>query len=433
MAKAKKKAKQQKRKPVPVKPEVVAYAVPSIDIGAILDNTEQRKELIASAVKGKKTALVRLLKTKAGREKLVKLTNKAALLEHQAAIASWYAKRMIAKMSSKAGDGAANLAQTVAANAKNMKRVPDQARVAEAQHIATMVEQADIVREHEKKQELQKILTAKLAEEAAAESARIVKLGLVEVPIHGCVYSVVSLADPKATPTLEQRAEMAKRLVRIGPLLPKYIMSYDPITPERTVQSAIERSQLEAAVTPKEKRQLQKDFDANRKEVEAEEKKRKKEDAKKLKYQESEAKKIAARAKLAKKTDYTPDKHHSGKEHNNKGSAKSALARTAAGIPAKKEAVAKAPKKAKNMTPMKVPSGGFNKDNRPATSGELIRARIFEQKLTDDAIAAEVRKLWPGRTTAVTDVRWNRGQMIAHGVKSVPDPVGGEPAKKGKK
>ncbi len=76
-----------------------------------------------------------------------------------------------------------------------------------------------------------------------------------------------------------------------------------------------------------------------------------------------------------------------------------------------------------------MPSGGFKAENKPATSGELIRARIFEHKMTDDAIAAEVRKLWPGRTTAVSDVRWNRAQMLKAGIKGVPDPVDGSSKK----
>jgi hypothetical protein len=48
---------------------------------------------------------------------------------------------------------------------------------------------------------------------------------------------------------------------------------------------------------------------------------------------------------------------------------------------------------------------------RPRTSGELIRARVLEAKLDDDAIAAEVRKLWAGRTTSKSDVNWNRTQL----------------------
>lgn len=59
---------------------------------------------------------------------------------------------------------------------------------------------------------------------------------------------------------------------------------------------------------------------------------------------------------------------------------------------------------------------GVARGERPRTSGELIRARILEAKLDDEAMAAEVRKLWPGRTTSKSDVAWNRGQLRKAGV-----------------
>lgn len=85
----------------------------------------------------------------------------------------------------------------------------------------------------------------------------------------------------------------------------------------------------------------------------------------------------------------------------------------------------RAERQAKKLAaPMVVPAGGFTKANCPATSGELIRARIVERKLEDEAIAAEVRKLFEGRTTGVSDVRWNRAQMAKAGLQPPPPPVG---------
>jgi len=60
--------------------------------------------------------------------------------------------------------------------------------------------------------------------------------------------------------------------------------------------------------------------------------------------------------------------------------------------------------------------GALARGERPRTSGALIRARILEGKLDDDAMATEVRKLWPGRTTSKSDVAWNRGMLKKGGV-----------------
>ena len=92
---------------------------------------------------------------------------------------------------------------------------------------------------------------------------------------------------------------------------------------------------------------------------------------------------------------------------------------------------AASPKKKANMTPLKVPAGGFNKSNKPPTSGELIRALIWEHKLEDEQIATLTRKLFEGRNTKSSDVRWNRGQMRLAGIDA-PDPVGEETPQKGK-
>lgn len=106
----------------------------------------------------------------------------------------------------------------------------------------------------------------------------------------------------------------------------------------------------------------------------------------------------------------------------------SAIARSLTQLNAKKAdggaAPSRATRQAKKLAqPLTVPVGGFTKANCPPTSGELIRARIMERRLEDEAIAAEVRKLFEGRTTAVSDVRWNRAQMTKAGLNP-PPPVG---------
>lgn len=67
-------------------------------------------------------------------------------------------------------------------------------------------------------------------------------------------------------------------------------------------------------------------------------------------------------------------------------------------------------------TEFKAVLAALARGERPPTSGLLIRARILEGKLDDEAMAAEVRKLWPGRTTSKSDVAWNRGQLRKAGV-----------------
>lgn len=80
----------------------------------------------------------------------------------------------------------------------------------------------------------------------------------------------------------------------------------------------------------------------------------------------------------------------------------------------------KKPRKIKDLGDVRATSrallAGVARGVRPPTSGELLRARILEGKLDDEAMAAEVRKLWPGRTTSKSDVAWNRGMLKKSGV-----------------
>lgn len=215
----------------------------------------------------------------------------------------------------------------------------------------------------------------------AAELKRLDKLGLMEIPVRGTTLTLVGLKEPnKAPPTVEQRAEMAKRLIDVSGRLPRYVMHLvDEKKPGTSVRAIVDVANAEAV----------------------------RDEIVKKKVKE---KKVAA-VKEA------------------KGGKKKPAA--AAAAPAK-PAAGKAKAKGRGITkPSAVPSGGFTAANKPATSGELIRARIMDpkNKMTDEQIAAEVRKLWPGRTTGVTDVRWNRAQMLKVGI-AAPDPVGEDTKKK---
>lgn len=231
--------------------------------------------------------------------------------------------------------------------------------------------------------------------EAKAEAERIAKLNLIEIPVKGTSLTLLGLRNPKAAPaTMEQRVEMAKRLNEVGPRLPKYVQRYyNPELPGKSVQEIVDHASDFGEGQQKKKFTTQVDP------------KQAYEGA--LKVIAKHDPKSAAAAALAGKK-FKPVK---GKE------------------PAAKPAPPAKQKKGKGITPpLKVPAGGFNKSNKPATSGELIRARIVEHKLTDEQIAAESRKLYEGRNTQVSDVRWNRGQMRKAGLDA-PDPVGGEPQK----
>jgi hypothetical protein len=67
----------------------------------------------------------------------------------------------------------------------------------------------------------------------------------------------------------------------------------------------------------------------------------------------------------------------------------------------------------------------------PNTSGELIRARLVEGKMTADAIVAEVHKRFKDSSAKRSDVYWNRGRLKKEGVKLADMPKAEKPAKKG--
>lgn len=258
-----------------------------------------------------------------------------------------------------------------------------------------VVSEAELQADRERKE--------KAEAEAKAEAERIAKLGLVEIPVKGTSLTLLGLPDPTATPaTMEQRVEMAKRLNEVGPRLPKYVQRYfNPELPGKSVQEIVDHAFEFGEGQQKKKFTTQVDpkqaFEGA------------------LKVIAKHDPQSAAAAALAGKK-FKPAKVDSSKAEKGKG-------KSAAPPPPP------AKKKGKGISPpQKVPPGGFNKSNKPATSGELIRARIMEHKMTDEQIAAESRKLFEGRNTQVSDVRWNRGQMRKVGIDA-PDPVGGEPQK----
>lgn len=50
------------------------------------------------------------------------------------------------------------------------------------------------------------------------------------------------------------------------------------------------------------------------------------------------------------------------------------------------------------------------------TSGEMIRARLVEGKLSADQIIAEVHKKFKDSTAVKSDVYWNRGRLKKEGI-----------------
>lgn len=253
---------------------------------------------------------------------------------------------------------------------------------------------------------------AKAAEaEAEATRQRLLALGLRELVIKNCPYRLLVLADADAVPTMEQRLMIARRINDVGPKLPQYIP-----------KGALMKRSIPGITNA----ELQKVFDQNQKDEAERQKKLAQEAKKKEKEEAAKIKAAAAQRKKTKSVDVTPKV---SPELAKKVAAKQAKEKAAkATITKSEKKPATATAKGKKFDVPKVPAGGFNKTNKPATSGELIRARIMEHKMTDAQIAAEVRKLFEGRNTSETDVRWNRGQMRVRGMKA-PDPVGGEPQK----
>lgn len=56
--------------------------------------------------------------------------------------------------------------------------------------------------------------------------------GLVEFEVQGTSLRLLALRDPNATPTLAQRLSIARRLLEVGPKLPKYIKTVEQKKPD---------------------------------------------------------------------------------------------------------------------------------------------------------------------------------------------------------
>lgn len=65
------------------------------------------------------------------------------------------------------------------------------------------------------------------------------------------------------------------------------------------------------------------------------------------------------------------------------------------------------------------------KGGKIETSGELIRARVVEGKMTPDQIVSEAKKKFKGSTAKRSDVYWNRARLKAEGIK-LPKPAAKE-------
>ena len=252
---------------------------------------------------------------------------------------------------------------------------------------------------------------------AASPKPELEAAGLVEINVDKSTCVLIGMKNGSATPTLEQRCAIARRLIDVGPKLPKYIPTAGASSMAKKKASQ-EAAQEKAAGVIGDPAEIQKAFEVNAAETKEHEAQQEKEAAQKQKEEKAAAKtRKKAKAKIT---------------------APIPVMKTEAPVAAKKKAAAvpatAKTKKEKNpfVKPASVPSGGFTKDNKPATSGELIRSRIVEHKMTDEQIAAEVRKLWPGRTTKETDVRWNRSRLLENKI-AAPDPVGGDPKKAAKK
>ena len=60
---------------------------------------------------------------------------------------------------------------------------------------------------------------------------------------------------------------------------------------------------------------------------------------------------------------------------------------------------------------------GLKKGTAPKTSGELIRARLLENKSDAETIAKEAQKHFKGSTAKASDVYWNRTKLKSEGFK----------------
>jgi hypothetical protein len=64
-----------------------------------------------------------------------------------------------------------------------------------------------------------------LEKTAAAVQASPPPEGLIDVAIEGTHLTLLGMRDPAATPDMDQRLAMARRLNEVGPKLPRYVKS----------------------------------------------------------------------------------------------------------------------------------------------------------------------------------------------------------------
>lgn len=258
-------------------------------------------------------------------------------------------------------------------------------------------------------QEARRLILERVDAIEEEDRKRWTKLGLVEVTVKGTDLKLLGPADNNKAPlTIAQRVEIAKRLNRVGPLLPRYISKYvNTNLPGKSTHDILNHATEYGGETMAEKLKRESLIS---KEMQA----------------KMEAVGLGAMKVIAKHNPESASAQYLSGGKNGKRKAKAE--EPVKGAKAKAPAAPVEPKKKAALTPAKVPAGGFNKTNKPATSGELIRALVMDHKLDDDQIATLTRKLFEGRNTKVSDVRWNRGQMRNAGINA-PEPVGGEPQK----
>lgn len=64
----------------------------------------------------------------------------------------------------------------------------------------------------------------------------------------------------------------------------------------------------------------------------------------------------------------------------------------------------------------KTVAAGISRGKVPGSSGELIRARLVEGRLSTEDIIKEVHKRFKGSTAKASDVYWQRGRLKKEGI-----------------
>lgn len=270
----------------------------------------------------------------------------------------------------------------------------------------------------------------------AEESKRLDAMGLEEVAVEGTHLRLIGLKDGKAKPTTEQRVEMAKRMVDVGPRLPKYVpqriavpapgaaptttndgeasmakskLPKDPSIPKGETPSGIPGVSVE---------QVDASFEKNKKEYEAKQKKLAKEEAAKKKAEEdklraaAKARKKGGKAKLANDADkfLSPE----GKARVAKMSADSKAAAKASKKGAKPDAKKKpdaAPKPGKaGGKATAAPAAGGKK----ASIGGLTQELLLAGKSTEEVLAG-IKKQFPNAKSSASTIGWYRSKMRSEG------------------